>query len=549
MKIRKIALKNFKRFTNLSIEQVPENAKLVLLIGANGSGKSCIFDFFNFIRNYGEKGLEYVDISTGDAQENYYLKNTELPLYAQLEAFEGYFFEHSPNQKRTNAEFGKQFIGRSSVRIVPKLSNEADRTAVITDRDRPNTFIDHDNRFMNDAFAYITNINQALRKPVFEGVQANTLEIFRSFVVPLNESLLAIFGKQEATTLQLVEYEEALFSQPAKLIFKKGQSKINYDLLSHGEKQVIILLLNFIVRRKYYENSLIFIDEMDCHLNTTLQKRLIENIVEQWIPDSSQLWTASHALGFIDYANESEKACIIDFDNFNFDVPQTLFPSPKHHIEVFEIAVSKEMIGRIMTGKKVIFAENKNTEYYNDLSLPNTIFFGAMDKKQVFDKAQIFGFEGMIDRDYLTDQEMVELKKTYPFLKILPYYCFENLLYHPANLAEYYQKQGKLFDQTAYVQAIREEKKQYQSQIIFGIDKARDGYPFYKENDHAEKLKQFRTEGKKILVLLESDDFEQFYKVFSMKDYAKQIPARQNLRPDRLAQTEWFRRQIEAAVE
>lgn len=548
MKIRKIELKNFKRFTDLTIDQVPENAKLVLLIGANGSGKSCIFDFFNFIRNYAEQGLQYIEVSTGDSQENYYLKNTELPLHTKLEAFEGYFFEHSPNQKKTDAEFAKQFIGRSSVRIVPRLSNKADRMAISTDKDRPNTFIDHDNRFLNDVFTYISEVSEALLAPVFEGVQADTLTMFSNFIRPLNHALLAIFGKQEGMTLQLAEYKQPTPFQTMQLIFKKGQSKINYDLLSHGEKQVIILLLNFMVRRKHYENSLIFIDEMDCHLNTALQKRLIENIVEQWIPDSSQLWTASHALGFIEYANESEQASIVDFDNLNFDVPQVLYPSPKQQIEVFEIAVSKEMIGRIMTGKKVVFAENKNAKFYNDLSLPNTVFFGAMDKKQVFDKAQIFHFEGLIDRDYLTDEEIKELKQTYPFLKILPYYCFENLLYHPANLAEYYGSIGKIFDQKAYIQVIREEKKLYQSQIIFGIDKARDGYPFYKENDRAEKLKHFRGEGKKILDLLENEDFEQFYKVFSMKNYATKIPARQNLRTENLVQTEWFKTQLEKVL-
>ncbi len=373
--------------------------------------------------------------------------------------------------------------------------------------------------------------------------------MFADFIKPLNDALLVIFGKQEATTLQLVQYEEASFSQPAKLIFKKGQSKINYDLLSHGEKQVIILLLNFIVRREYYENSLIFIDEMDSHLNTTLQKNLIENIVEQWIPESSQLWTASHALGFIEYANESEKACIIDFDNFNFDMPQVLLPSPKQNIEVFEIAVSKETIGRIMMGKKVIFAENKNTEHYNNLSLPNTVFFWAKDKMQVFDKAKNNHFEGLIDRDYLTDEEIIALKKTYPFLKILPYYCFENLLYHPSNLVEYYQKKEKPFDREAYIRGIRQEKNKYQNRIILRIAKARDDYPFYKENEYDKNIKRFKEESDKILPLLESDDFEQFYKVFSMKDYATQIPERQNLRPDELAKMDWFREQIERAVD
>ena len=44
MKIEWIKLKNFKRFTDLAIEGLPETAKLVVMIGPNGCGKSSVFD-------------------------------------------------------------------------------------------------------------------------------------------------------------------------------------------------------------------------------------------------------------------------------------------------------------------------------------------------------------------------------------------------------------------------------------------------------------------------------------------------------------------------
>ncbi len=49
MRIIKLELRNFKRFSDLTIDKIPETSKLVLLIGANGSGKSSIFDGFDFI--------------------------------------------------------------------------------------------------------------------------------------------------------------------------------------------------------------------------------------------------------------------------------------------------------------------------------------------------------------------------------------------------------------------------------------------------------------------------------------------------------------------
>lgn len=48
MKINSIQMKNFKRFTDLTIEGLPETARLVVLIWPNGCGKSSVFDALNF---------------------------------------------------------------------------------------------------------------------------------------------------------------------------------------------------------------------------------------------------------------------------------------------------------------------------------------------------------------------------------------------------------------------------------------------------------------------------------------------------------------------
>ena len=44
MRIRDIYLTGFKRFTDLTIEGIPDTAKLVILVGPSGSGKSSLFD-------------------------------------------------------------------------------------------------------------------------------------------------------------------------------------------------------------------------------------------------------------------------------------------------------------------------------------------------------------------------------------------------------------------------------------------------------------------------------------------------------------------------
>ena len=49
MRISSLQLTNFKRFSNLTISNIPDTARLVLLIGSNGSGKSSLFDAFDVL--------------------------------------------------------------------------------------------------------------------------------------------------------------------------------------------------------------------------------------------------------------------------------------------------------------------------------------------------------------------------------------------------------------------------------------------------------------------------------------------------------------------
>ena len=285
-----------------------------------------MFDGFDFLNKGGYKNITRPHIAN-----EYYPKNKILPPIVNV-----LLSDNTELRKEGLSGFqgdkkkAEHFIGRSSIRIVPRIGNQAHIEGIATDSDSPDSYIEHDTRFINDVFAYIQSINQALQEPIFSGKQADTLKIFGDFINPLNESLLKIFGGTPQTTIQIIQFRDATSTAPPQLIFKKGTSRISYDLLSHGEKQVIILLLNFIVRQEYYRDAILFIDEMDCHLNTALQYNLLQEITEKWIPDTSQFWTASHALGFIEYARKAENAVIIDLNLHDFDDKIELTPTIKN---------------------------------------------------------------------------------------------------------------------------------------------------------------------------------------------------------------------------
>ncbi|MCU0329302.1 MAG: AAA family ATPase [Chitinophagales bacterium] len=540
MKIQKIQLKNFKRFTDLTIDGISTTTKLVLLIGANGSGKSSVFDAFDTIKLHINRNY----IFDRNNYKTYYTKNQDYGFDIIISTNLGIISKNDYYGGVINGDkLSTRFFGRSSIRIVPKILNQANISQIQTDSDNPKTYIENDTRFINDVFAYIAEIDKALREPVFRGQSADTLKIFQDFIAPLNSSLLNIFGGDETTTIQIAEYQNATSSEPAKLIFRKGESKINYDLLSHGEKQVVILLLNFIVRKKYYEDAIIFIDEMDCHLNTALQFNLLKEIVEVWIPDSSQLWTASHALGFIEYAHKSENAVIIDFDSLNFDLPQTLLPQPKEFLDVYDIAIPKNMLSQFFEGKRIVFCENKNDEWFNLLGIKNTIFVGGKDSRDVFlHVRKDLTNHGLRDRDFLTDNEIIELKKEYPNYHILKYYDFENYLYHPDNIQEV-NPDG--FDKNKYIKEIIEQKNQRFHGILMTVVSSRQTYEEFKTNEKL-KDKELDSIGKD----LGCDDFESFYKFFDMKtQFNKTSIAKLNLPKEKLVSTNWFKSKIREVLE
>lgn len=176
------------------------------------------------------------------------------------------------------------------------------------------------------------------------------------------------------------------------------------------------------------------------------------------------------------------------------------------------------------------------------------MFFVANDKTDVFHKAKNHRHFGIIDRDYLSDAEVENLKTTYPFLFILPYYSIENLLYHPENLEEYYAAKNSPFDMAAYKTSIKEIKNHQKDYLLLGIVQARSGYPFYKENENVKELKKFKENSRHVADLLRSDDFETFYKVFPAKDFGTTLKARQNVSKPTLAKTKWFKAQIEQLI-
>jgi AAA15 family ATPase/GTPase len=533
MRIKELSLNNFKRFTDLQIKDIPYEAKLVLLIGANGSGKSAIFDAFEQLISNTKHGS-----SNRGFENEYFRKNKAKEFSINVTFSDGISFKRNNHHESDSNIKPHFFYGRPSLRIVPTINNvNASEKTLAENKDSPFRFIELDSKFNLDVLQFTQDINKALREPVFAGKQADTLQIFREFIEPFNNSLDRIFNLEDNISLKIVQFEESTPSTPPKLIFEKGNSRVNYDLLSHGEKQIIIILLNFIVRSKYFQDTIYYIDEMDVHLNTALQYSLLKEITENWIPENCQLWTASHSLGFIEYAKDTDHSIIIDFDNLDFDQTQVIKPSPKQLDEIFEVAIPRASMSKILGNRKIVLCENKNYELYSLMGLDDFIFTDVQNSNSVFLKIKRDNtLIGLRDRDFLTNNEISELTNKFSNYKILRYYCFENYLYHPENVSHLNLEN---FDKGLYENEIRTLKNDKRHEVVVKINGIHKGYEEFK----AGGIKEDSDIGQ-ISKCLESDDFETFYPFFSFKDHCGSLVHKYKIDKkdaiEKLVQTKWF---------
>jgi AAA15 family ATPase/GTPase len=543
MHITRLQFSNFKRFTELTIDlsMLAKPPKLVLLIGTNGSGKSSVFDAFEVIGRYEKevKSLpndESITYYKKNKNQQFSLKATSINETTIDETVITEFNYNSVSGFISETSNNDSFYGRSSLRQVPRLTRKGFSQQTFNfqrDSDRPLFYIDREERFEND----VEHVIKLILEEVFKNSGRTTQEIINRYIAPINQAFEGIFGTSSHTSLRFYSLTPPTEGNTAEILFQKGETTIHYNLLSSGEKEIFNILFNLLSRRSYYKNTIYFLDELDLHLNTKLQYSLLKEITEHWIPADCQLWTASHSLGFIEYANDTDHSATIDFDDLDFDQPQTLYPQPKNRLETYAVAVPKEMLFKLFKGKRIVICENQNDEYYNLLGLEDTIFVGVKNSRELFlTVKRDLNYQGLRDRDFLTDRERMNLKQKFPHLHILEYYCFENYLYHPDNIAEI-NPTG--FEKQAYTDEIFKQKQQRLHYILPDIKVSRQNYEELKE--HGIKEKDIDS----LIKDLESNHFESYYKYFDMKtQFGRQSLEAWNLSQKSLVQTQWFRNRI-----
>lgn len=374
MRIKKVELDNFKRFTHLTVDNIPQTAKLVVLVGPNGSGKTSFMEAMNHYYKY--SGYQNV----GDYR--YLSKTGHSVEYEQIEwmqlapkTVDIDFHDATFPKNRGQSNIKGHFYFRSAYRNesdfqIESMKRQSDPTQTI----RLQTLIENDQTVSANYQRLIAN--------TISGVFNN--ENDSRTVESLREELT---GKIRVALERV--FEDLKFSslgEPLKngnFYFTKGTVKnFHYRNLSAGEKSAFDLLLDMVIQARYYPDAIYCIDEPEAHMHTKLQGKVLRELYFL-VPENSQLWLSTHSIGMLQEAEDIEKVnpgtvVFLDFDGRDFDSDEIIRPAKINKAvmdKFYELAFGD--FAKLMLPKKIVFCEgdtNGNARKDYDKTIYTMIF-------------------------------------------------------------------------------------------------------------------------------------------------------------------------------
>ena len=452
MRIKSLSLKNYKRFTDLAITDLPESAKLVVLVGPNGTGKSSVFDSF-LLKAKAAAGNH----NLSGATEEYYdkvLQSRTTHEVARRVAIE-FHRAHAPD-----LDWKSRFQVRSAYR------NEADFRITNLQTARPKDAGPRIARIIDPDASVSQNYERMVWK------RLNDLDRDAPEHVTIGQYRKESLGDLQQAMRRLFFAPELLLQdfggiQGGSFRFAKGEvADFHYKNLSAGEKAAFDVLLDVFVKRDEFREAIFCIDEPELHVATALQGPLIASILEL-LREPSQLWVATHSIGIVREAHRMLReqpggVVFLDFSDRDFDGAVTMKPSTPNRVfweNMYEVALDD--LASLVAPKHVVICEgsrDKNVEAfdagcYNRLfadEFPETLFISRGGSGEVIRSKHLVAIlnaiasgidvQRLVDRDDMTDEE--RSKKIGQGIRVLRRRELEEYLYDPEVLRTFLRAVG-----------------------------------------------------------------------------------------------------------
>ena len=477
-------LNNFKRFTHLIVENIPQTAKLVVLVGPNGSGKTSFMEAMNHYYKYtGYANIgDYKYLSkTANVDE---LNHSQWLQCASKLVDIDFYDATLPKNIGDSSDIKGHFYFRSAYRNEPDFQiNSMQKQQDPTKSIRLKSLIQNDQTVSANYQRLIANTISGVFN---DDNDSKTVAVLRDELTgKIRTAIERVFDDLKFSSL----------GEPLKngnFYFTKGTTKnFSYRNLSAGEKSAFDLILDMVVQAKYYPDAIYCIDEPETHMHTKLQGRVLRELY-LLIPGQSQLWLSTHSIGMLQEAEEIEKehpgtVAFLDFGERDFDTDQIIRPSKigKAVLDKFyELAFGD--FAKLMLPQTIVFCEgdpNGGKRKDFDKTIYSTIFADTHPEAFFISGGSCNDIENIekthgeiistllkstrvikiVDRDDRTTQEIADLTKK--GIKVLKERNLESYLLDDTLIKKLCNSVGKPEE---YNECIREKQKALSASISRG---------------------------------------------------------------------------------
>lgn len=345
IRLKSVTINDFKRFTGLSVQKIPETAKLIMLAGPNGSGKSSFFDALHTWHRHTWRQNHYWD-------RGYHRKisSNKPDVWQKDVSLE--FHTVDPDKDR---ERKKAFYFRSAYRNDPEFqASQLNKTQDMIEKIRLSRMIENDAAVSQN---YQRMASQGL-EDVYENEEAHvTIGEFREKTIgEVRNAMLHVFPDLELNGL----------GNPLKtgtFKFTKGESNgFLFKNLSGGEKAVFDLVLDMVIARREFDRTIFCIDEPESHMNTRLQAELL-SVLFDLTPNECQLILATHSIGMMRRARDIENAhpgtvAFLDFSDRDFDTNVVIEPQkPNRSFWQKAYGIALDDLAALVAPRQVVICE------------------------------------------------------------------------------------------------------------------------------------------------------------------------------------------------
>lgn len=377
MRIKSIQLKNsYKRFKDFTINLGDTPVKIVALVGPNGSGKSSVFDGMLYLQSkYSHigasamSGWQYHSMDANPSFDTTWQDNVII-------SFDTGTFAEAFTAKQTNGKGKTMFSFRSPYRYSSQLS--VSTLSKIGDIKENNigagATVHLDDKVTDNYQRLYSSIDRMYKT---HGSSLTYEQAKKVVLGQLNESLSKVLD------ISISDHGDILDGK-GTLYFKKlnQDAEFEFNVLSSGEKEVVDILIDIFIKKEEFQETIYLIDEPELHINTNIQRKLLNEIVSI-IPDTCQIWIATHSIGFLNALKQDhhDDSAVIWFTPdlvTKQTVVSPMIKSRKNWKIVFETAL--EDLTGLMSPETIVYCEGRKDLGSNgeeqglDAEVYNTIF-------------------------------------------------------------------------------------------------------------------------------------------------------------------------------